>query len=202
MPKQTPRMATSTPQLVVTSWLNRIRRYQVFFVPVAFIMLIGVIVVPMSPFVLDVLIAANIALAVIILLTVLFVESPLDFSGFPSLLLATTLVRLVLNIASTRLILTADASTPEEATAVAGLSMRPLVDHHRGWTHGRFVPLLLPAILGAGLLWWEGWLRVEGPGAFDILTPLRLVFFGASVAGWYTHLLLDGLFRIFPHDPV
>lgn len=89
-----------------------------------------------------------------------------------------------------------------EATAVAGLSMLPLVDHHRGWTHGRFVPLLLPAILGAGLLWWEGWLRVEGPGAFDILTPLRLVFVGASVAGWYTHLLLDGLFRIFPHDPV
>ena len=80
--------------------------------------------------------------------------------------------------------------------------MLPLVDHHRGWTHGRFVPLLLPAILSAGLLWWEGWLRADGPSAFDVLTPLRLVFVGASVAGWYTHLLLDGLFRIFPHDPV
>ena len=89
-----------------------------------------------------------------------------------------------------------------EATVVAGLAMLPLVDHHRGWTHGRFVPLLMPAIMCAWLLWWEGWPRVEGPRVLDILTPLRLVFVGAAVAGWYTHLLLDGLFRIFPHDPV
>nr|MCU0689162.1 flagellar biosynthesis protein FlhA [Phycisphaerales bacterium] len=49
-----------------------------------------------------------------------YMREPLDFSVFPSLLLATTLFRLVLNVASTRLILTADASTPEEAEAVAG----------------------------------------------------------------------------------
>jgi flagellar biosynthesis protein FlhA len=47
-------------------------------------------------------------------------KAPLDFSVFPSLLLATTLFRLVLNVASTRLILTAEASTPEEAAGVAG----------------------------------------------------------------------------------
>ena len=88
--------------------------------PVAAIGLLAVIVVPMSPIAMDILIAANIALATLILLTTIYVEKPLDFSVFPSLLLGTTLLRLVLNIASTRLILTADADTPERATAVAG----------------------------------------------------------------------------------
>jgi flagellar biosynthesis protein FlhA len=50
----------------------------------------------------------------------MYMDRPLDFSVFPSLLLATTLLRLVLNVASTRLILTADASGPEEAVGVAG----------------------------------------------------------------------------------
>jgi flagellar biosynthesis protein FlhA len=74
----------------------------------------------MSPVIMDVLIAANIALSAIILLTTIYVGSPLEFSVFPSLLLGTTLFRLVLNIATTRLILSAEAATPEEATAVAG----------------------------------------------------------------------------------
>jgi len=86
-----------------------------------------------------------------------------------------------------------------EATVVGGLAMFPLVDHHRGWTHGRFVPLLLPAVLCAGLLWWEGWATTE-LRLLDILTPLRLTFVAAAVVGWYTHLLLDGLFRFFPYD--
>jgi flagellar biosynthesis protein FlhA len=68
----------------------------------------------------DVLIALNISLSLIILLTTIYMDHPLDFSAFPSLLLATTLYRLVLNIASTRLILSADASTPEEAESAAG----------------------------------------------------------------------------------
>ena len=54
----------------------------------------------------DVLLAANIAIAVIMLLTTIYVRTPLEFSIFPSLLLATTLARLVLNVATTRLILT------------------------------------------------------------------------------------------------
>ncbi len=53
-------------------------------------------------------------------MTTIYMARPLDFSVFPSLLLATTLFRLVLNVASTRLILSADATTPSEATAVAG----------------------------------------------------------------------------------
>lgn len=58
----------------------------------------------------DLLLAANISIAVIILLTTIYVRSPLEFSVFPSLLLVTTLARLSLNIATTRLILTNGAT--------------------------------------------------------------------------------------------
>ncbi|MAY73931.1 MAG: flagellar biosynthesis protein FlhA [Phycisphaerae bacterium] len=87
-------------------------------------MLLAVVLVPMPPAVLDLMISVNIALAVIVLLTTLHVTKPLEFSVFPSLLLATTLLRLVLNVASTRLILTADANSPEEAMSVAGQVIR------------------------------------------------------------------------------
>ncbi|MCG8651867.1 MAG: flagellar biosynthesis protein FlhA, partial [Pirellulales bacterium] len=61
-----------------------------------------VILVPLPAAVLDLLLAANIAVAVIVLLTAVYVRTPLEFNIFPSLLLATTLVRLVLNVATTR----------------------------------------------------------------------------------------------------
>ena len=102
------------------AWLLKLREYRGLFVPVGFVSLIIVILVPMPAWLMDVLIALNISLSVVILLTTIYMEEPLDFSVFPSLLLGTTLYRLVLNIASTRLILTADAATPEEASGVAG----------------------------------------------------------------------------------
>jgi flagellar biosynthesis protein FlhA len=64
-----------------------------------------VMIIPMPTGILDLLLALNITLAVIILLVTIYVVKPLDFSVFPSLLLVTTLFRLSLNIASTRLIL-------------------------------------------------------------------------------------------------
>ncbi len=105
---------------VMPAWMTRIARFQPMFVPMAVIGLIMVIVVPVPAIVLDLLITFNLAMAAMILLTTIFVERPLDFSVFPSLLLATTLYRLVLNVASTRLILSADAGSAEEATAIAG----------------------------------------------------------------------------------
>ncbi len=74
--------------------------------PSSLIASVLVILVPMPPALMDVLLSINIALAVIILLTTVYVRTPLEFSIFPSLLLATTLARLVLNVATTRLILT------------------------------------------------------------------------------------------------
>ncbi len=100
--------------------MHAAKRYASLAVPIGLIMLIGVIIVPLPPVVMDVLIAANLSLAAVVLLTTVYVKSPLDFSVFPSLLLATTLFRLVLNVASTRLILSADASSPDQVTGVAG----------------------------------------------------------------------------------
>ena len=97
---------------------HRIAAQRHLIVPVGFLMLIGVLVVPLPPFALDILISANIALAAIVLLTTIYMSRPLDFSVFPALLLATTLFRLVLNVASTRLIL--GAETSGEASAAAG----------------------------------------------------------------------------------
>jgi flagellar biosynthesis protein FlhA len=101
-------------------WVYKLRDHRGLFAPVGFVLLLIVLLVPMPPFLMDVLICINISLAVIILMTTMYMDQPLDFSVFPSLLLGTTLLRLVLNIASTRLILTADAATPEQAMTAAG----------------------------------------------------------------------------------
>ncbi len=65
-----------------------------------------VILIPLPTAVMDFLLMANVALSGVVLLTVMYMSGPLDFSSFPSLLLGLTLFRLVLNIATTRLILT------------------------------------------------------------------------------------------------
>ena len=87
--------------------------------PMAFISLLLVILIPLPPFALDFLLVCNITISVIVLVTTIYVTSPLEFAVFPSLLLAVTLFRLVLNVATTRLILTA-SGTPEEALHDAG----------------------------------------------------------------------------------
>jgi flagellar biosynthesis protein FlhA len=74
-------------------------------VPVGVIGIIIMMVVPLPTFLLDTLIALNITAALLILLTSMFVERPLDFSVFPALLLVATLFRLALNISATRLVL-------------------------------------------------------------------------------------------------
>ncbi len=91
-------------------------------IPAAFIAMIMVLLVPLPTFMLDLLLVTNLAIATIVLVSVMFVSSPLDLSIFPSLLLGTTLFRLVLNVASTRLILTAGdrASDAESAALAAG----------------------------------------------------------------------------------
>jgi flagellar biosynthesis protein FlhA len=94
---------------------NWISRAQELILPIAIIASVLVIMVPLPPALLDVLLAANIAISVIVLLTTIYVRTPLDFSIFPSLLLATTLARLVLNVATTRLILTRAASDKLDA---------------------------------------------------------------------------------------
>lgn len=69
------------------------------------ILTIALIIIPLPPFILDFMFILNISISLIILLTTMYIKGPLDFSIFPSLLLITTLLRLALNISSTRLIL-------------------------------------------------------------------------------------------------
>jgi flagellar biosynthesis protein FlhA len=92
-----------------------LRRVPDLVLPIAIIASVLVILVPLPPALLDVLLSGNITIAVIVLLTTIYVRSPLEFSIFPSLLLATTLARLVLNVATTRLILTRAASDKLDA---------------------------------------------------------------------------------------
>jgi flagellar biosynthesis protein FlhA len=118
--KPAPAPAPVVPAPLLPTWMQRLHAARGYIVPVAFILMMAVLLVPVPPALMDVLICLNISLAVVILLTTIYMDHPLDFSVFPSLLLATTLLRLVLNIASTRLILTADAGSPESAASVAG----------------------------------------------------------------------------------
>jgi len=73
--------------------------------PIAIIIILIAVIIPLPTIILDVLISTNIALSVVILLSAVYLLKPVQFSSFPSILLMTTLFRLSLNIASTRLIL-------------------------------------------------------------------------------------------------
>src|SRR5437016_5435181 len=74
-------------------------------IPIAIVVILIAVLIPLPTIILDVLISANISLSVVILLSAVYLLSPVQFSAFPSILLLTTLFRLSLNIASTRLIL-------------------------------------------------------------------------------------------------
>ncbi|MGB1109377.1 MAG: flagellar biosynthesis protein FlhA [Gammaproteobacteria bacterium] len=73
--------------------------------PAILLMMMGMIILPLPPFLLDILFTFNIALALIITLVSVYTKRPLDFAVFPTLLLVITLLRLALNIASTRVVL-------------------------------------------------------------------------------------------------
>jgi len=102
--------------------LSAIQRNRGMLLPFAAIALLMVILIPLPPWVLDFMLVMNLTLSAIVLVTTIFVNSPLEFSVFPSLLLGVTLFRLVLNAATTRLILTAGdrAANPDLAMAAAG----------------------------------------------------------------------------------
>jgi flagellar biosynthesis protein FlhA len=74
--------------------------------PIIIILLLAMMVLPLPAFILDVFFSFNIALAVIVLLTSLYTVKPLDFMAFPTILLVSTMLRLSLNVASTRVVLT------------------------------------------------------------------------------------------------
>ncbi len=84
---------------------QRWRRMVTMAIPLSVVAVVVVLVVPLPTFVVDLLITANITGSILILLTAMQVNRPLDFSVFPTLVLVATMFRLALNVAATRLIL-------------------------------------------------------------------------------------------------
>jgi len=83
---------------------------------VGILTILVVLILPLPPIILDLFLAISITLSILILMTALFIQAPLEFSAFPTVLLISTMLRLALNLASTRLIL----SHGHEGTAAAG----------------------------------------------------------------------------------
>ena len=86
--------------------------------PILIVLILGMMVLPLPPFLLDLLFTFNIALAMIVLLSAMYTLRPLDFAVFPTVLLLTTLLRLSLNVASTRVVLMHGHTGPDAAGKV------------------------------------------------------------------------------------
>jgi flagellar biosynthesis protein FlhA len=87
---------------------------------IGIVTILVVLFLPVPPFLLDMGLALSISLSVLILLVALWIERPLDFSAFPTVLLIATMVRLALNVATTRLILSHGHDGPSAAGHIVG----------------------------------------------------------------------------------
>ncbi len=89
-----------------------------FATPLLIMAALAMVVLPMPPILLDILFSFNIALALVVLLVTIYVRKPLEFAIFPSVLLVATILRLALNVASTRVVLLEGHNGPGAAGAV------------------------------------------------------------------------------------
>ncbi len=102
---------------VISARLNDLGRLGLG-VPLLLFSLLAMVVVPLPPLLLDAFFTFNIALSLIIILSVIYVARPLDFAVFPTVLLGVTLLRLALNVASTRVVLLEGHTGPDAAGQV------------------------------------------------------------------------------------
>ena len=85
---------------------NQVKRFTTGLgAPVVLLAIMGMVILPMPPFLLDILFSFNIALSLVIILVSVFTKKPVDFGIFPLVLLIATVLRLALNVASTRVVL-------------------------------------------------------------------------------------------------
>jgi len=94
------------------------RPLQALAAPLVIVLILAMMVLPLPAFVLDLLFTFNIALAMLVLLAAMNTSRPLEFSAFPTVLLVTTLMRLSLNVASTRVVLLHGHTGPDAAGKV------------------------------------------------------------------------------------
>jgi flagellar biosynthesis protein FlhA len=108
-------MSANAPQ----SWLPfPLPRAQALAAPVLICVMLSMLVLPLPPFLLDVFFSFNIAVALVVLLVASYTIKPLDFAAFPTILLITTMLRLALNVASTRAVLMHGHTGPDAAGKV------------------------------------------------------------------------------------
>ena len=103
--------------LTLQGFLERMNIRQML-APLLIVLILSMMVLPLPPFVLDVFFTFNIAISVMVLLVAMYTMKPLDFSIFPTVLLVTTLLRLSLNVASTRIVLLHGHNGPDAAGKV------------------------------------------------------------------------------------
>ncbi len=99
----------------LNTFFSKLTQYSDAIVVVLIITILGAMVLPVPPFLLDILLTASITFSIVILMTTLYVQHPLQLSSFPSLLLIATLFRLSLNVATTRRILLHGHEGPDAA---------------------------------------------------------------------------------------
>lgn len=107
----------------MNNWLSVLKQWQsgsasVLAGPILIMLILVMMVLPLPPFILDLLFTFNISLAVMVLLVAMFTRQPLDFAAFPAVLLFSTLLRLGLNVASTRVVLMRGHEGPDAAGRV------------------------------------------------------------------------------------
>ena len=117
------------------------KNLQVMAAPIAVVAVLALMVLPLPPFMLDLFFTFNIATALMVMMVAATMLRPLDFAAFPQVLLLTTLLRLSLNVASTRIVLMQGHTGAVVALgAVAGPLERELARVHRG-REGEVLPL-------------------------------------------------------------
>src|SRR5215469_10506803 len=105
--------ATTSSPTTLPTWRDMLRAG--IGVPAGVLGVLAMVILPLPPLALDVLFTFNIALSIVIVMAVFYVARPIEFGVFPTVLLLATLVRLALNVASTRVVLLHGYSGPQAA---------------------------------------------------------------------------------------
>jgi flagellar biosynthesis protein FlhA len=101
------------------AWLGpNAKAIRALMAPLVVVMILAMMVLPLPPFALDVLFTFNIAMALMVMMVAAYMTKPLDFAAFPAVILLTTLLRLSLNVASTRVVLLEGHTGPGAAGQV------------------------------------------------------------------------------------
>ena len=111
--------------------LKKFKKLGEFTLAIAIVGILMVLLFPIPTSILDFLLALSVGAAFVILMSTLFINRPLELSVFPTILLVTTLLRLSLNIASTRLILSRGHAGPDAAGQVGRSPVSHLHVHRR-----------------------------------------------------------------------